>query len=97
MDALDAHVSQVYEWLPWIGHYSASVPAVAEQRRQWLSSRYTPLCAVTDAQKPVLEKWYGKERAKLFKYTEAFEICEYGTQPDSAQIRKLFPMLSSFR
>jgi hypothetical protein len=26
-------------------------------------------------------------------YYEAFEICEYGAQPDEARIRELFPML----
>ena len=26
-------------------------------------------------------------------YYEAFEICEYGAQPDDARIRELFPML----
>jgi hypothetical protein len=27
------------------------------------------------------------------KYAEAFEICEYGTQPNEEMIKNLFPML----
>ena len=30
---------------------------------------------------------------KAVRYAEAFEICEYGTRPDEALIRKLFPFL----
>ena len=30
-------------------------------------------------------------RASAVKYAEAFEICEYGRQPDEAEIRRLFP------
>jgi LmbE family N-acetylglucosaminyl deacetylase len=33
---------------------------------------------------------YG-QRASAVKYAEAFEICEYGRQPDDAEIRRLFP------
>jgi hypothetical protein len=40
-----------------------------------------------------LEKWYGKEKAAVIKNAEAFEICEYGTQPDDEMIKRLFPML----
>jgi hypothetical protein len=40
-----------------------------------------------------LEKWYGKENASNVKYAEAFEICEYGAQPNDADIKKMFPML----
>ena len=40
-----------------------------------------------------LTKWYGAERAKAVRYAEAFEICEDGTRPDEAMIRKLFPFL----
>jgi len=28
------------------------------------------------------------------QYAEAFEICEYGAQPNDDEIRRLFPMLS---
>lgn len=95
--ALDAHVSQVYEWLPWIGHYEKEVPADPARRFSWLMKRYAPYYAVSEMQKPVLEKWYGRDRLSTVKYTEAFEICEYGSQPDEQQIRQLFPMFSSAR
>ena len=39
----------------------------------------------------VLAKWYGPEQAKKVNYVEVFEICEYGTQPDEAMIRRMFP------
>jgi hypothetical protein len=38
-------------------------------------------------------KWYGAEKAAKAKYAEAFEICEYGAQPNEAEIRRLFPLL----
>ncbi|HET9385216.1 MAG TPA: hypothetical protein VFO67_08720, partial [Gemmatimonadales bacterium] len=28
---------------------------------------------------------------RTVRYAEAFEICEYGRQPDEAEIRRLFP------
>jgi LmbE family N-acetylglucosaminyl deacetylase len=89
--ALDAHTSQVYEWLPWIGKYSDKVPADTSERKKWLNtfSRVEIIPTVKDA----LEKWYGKEQADKIKYAEAFEICEYGAQPDDGQKKKLFPML----
>jgi LmbE family N-acetylglucosaminyl deacetylase len=88
---LDAHESQVYEWLPWIGGYLDQVPQNKTDRIAWLSKRTArPINQETRAS---LEKWYGKERADKVVYAEAFEICEYGTQPDEATIKKLFPML----
>jgi hypothetical protein len=40
-----------------------------------------------------LIKWYGAERASQVEYAEAFEICEYGSQPSEEEIKRLFPML----
>jgi hypothetical protein len=37
-----------------------------------------------------LEMRYGNAAARV-GYAEAFEICEYGAQPDEGQIRRLFP------
>ena len=36
INGLDAHTSQVYEWLPWIGGYTDQVPQNAADRKKWL-------------------------------------------------------------
>lgn len=41
-----------------------------------------------------LLKWYGPERGEKVSYAEAFEICEYGTQPSDEEIRRLFPFFN---
>jgi LmbE family N-acetylglucosaminyl deacetylase len=89
--ALDAHVSQVYEWLPWIGGYLNQVPQSPEERKKWLAANRT--VRITPEVKGSLERWYGKEKAAQILHAEAFEICEYGSQPGDEDIRRLFPML----
>jgi LmbE family N-acetylglucosaminyl deacetylase len=91
MDMLDAHVSQMYEWLPWVANSLDSVPKDPTARRRWLKDTRTarPTPAVMSA----LTKWYGADKAAAIRYAEAFEICEYGARPDEALIRKLFPFL----
>ena len=91
LDGLDAHQSQFFEWLPWIGNYESEIPKdKAKQREYLLSKRVTK---VNPEVKKALEKWYGKEKAEQINYAEAFEICEYGSIPTEADIRRLFPML----
>jgi len=34
---------------------------------------------------------YGVDRGTTIKYAEAFEVCEYGTQPSQDELMKLFP------
>jgi LmbE family N-acetylglucosaminyl deacetylase len=91
VDALDAHTSQFYEWLPWVDGQLEEVPRDPAARKAWLAKsrggRINP-----DVRK-TLEKWYGAERAKQVRYAEAFELCEYGAQPNDEQLRRLFPML----
>ena len=91
VSGLDAHESQMYEWLPWIGHYLDQVPKDKKERIQWLAKQRAG--TITPEIKTALEKWYGKDKAAQVKYAEAFEICEYGTQPNDEQIKNLFPML----
>jgi LmbE family N-acetylglucosaminyl deacetylase len=87
--ALDAHVSQFYEWLPWVDGRLDEVPADGDVRREWLRrTRTSPMKADTRA---ALERWYGP--GKAVEHAEAFEICEYGAQPDDARLRELFPMV----
>jgi LmbE family N-acetylglucosaminyl deacetylase len=88
---LDAHVSQMYEWLPWTGRYSDQVPLKPEDRIKWLSGIYDE--PIKPAVRLTLEKWYGNEHADKVKHAEAFEICEYGSQPSDAEIKRLFPMI----
>jgi LmbE family N-acetylglucosaminyl deacetylase len=38
-----------------------------------------------------LEKWYPAAEASKVKYAEAFEVCEYGTQPNEKELKRLFP------
>lgn len=90
--ALDAHESQMYEWLPWIGNYLDSVPKDEAEREKWLASRRT--VKITNEVRAVLEKWYGKEKATQMSHAEAFEICEYGSRPSEADLVRLFPMLT---
>ncbi|MEY3060457.1 MAG: hypothetical protein RL000_1809 [Bacteroidota bacterium] len=91
MRGLDAHVSQFYEWMPWIGHYEKEVPQSKEERFKWLMKQYDEQMAPDI--RTSLAKWYGEQVATKARYAEAFEICEYGAQPSEAEIRKLFPML----
>ena len=91
VNALDAHQSQEYEWLPWIGHYSEEVPASAADRKKWLAKHIAVI--ITPEARAVLEAGYGKEKATLVQHAESFEICEYGTQPNADEIKRLFPMV----
>jgi LmbE family N-acetylglucosaminyl deacetylase len=90
-DALDSHVSQFYEWLPWVVGKLDEVPKDPVERKAWLKQtrNHPPNPAVREA----LVKWYGPEKGNAAKFYEAFEICEYGARPDEARIRQLFPML----
>ncbi len=90
-DMLDAHVSQVYEWLPWHDGYLDQVPADPKARKDWLRRQWAGIVEITPAVREALARWYGPERAKEIKSAEAFEICEYGYQPGREEIRRLFP------
>jgi len=91
IDGLDSHVSQMYEWLPWVAGTLEAVPTDPAARRKWLFE--TRAARPTPAVRAALVKWYGAEKGNAVRYAEAFEICEYGTRPDEALIRKLFPFL----
>jgi LmbE family N-acetylglucosaminyl deacetylase len=88
---LDAHQSQFYEWLPWIGNYESDLPKDPSKYKEWLLQKRVAK-PNPDVQKSLV-KWYGANQAAKVLYAEAFEICEYGTQPTEADIRRLFPML----
>jgi LmbE family N-acetylglucosaminyl deacetylase len=91
IDALDSHVSQFYEWLPWVDGKLNDVPKDPVERKAWLKRNWSrpPSAAVRES----LVKWYGPEKGNAAQFYEAFEICEYGARPNEGRIRELFPML----
>jgi len=89
VDMLDAHVSQVYEWLPWHAGVLDQVPTDPAARKAWLKT--TRMRPPSPAVREALVKWYGADAAPKVQVAEAFEICEYGTRPDEAMLRRLFP------
>jgi LmbE family N-acetylglucosaminyl deacetylase len=91
ISGLDAHVSQFYEWLPWVSRRLPQVPKDPAERKKWLAGRRAG--RISPAIRAALEKWYGPEKAKSVRHAEVFEVCEYGRRPSDAQIRQLFPML----
>ena len=93
IDALDAHVSQMYEWLPWVGDYLDEVPESEAARREWLGQRFRNRSTIDADVRATLEEWYGPERARQVDFAEAFEVTEYGHQPSRAELRRIFPML----
>jgi LmbE family N-acetylglucosaminyl deacetylase len=91
LEMMDAHVSQMYEWLPWVAGNLDGVPKDIAGRKRWLRDTRTP--QPTPAVRASLVKWYGADKGNAVRHAEAFEICEYGTRPDEALVRKLFPFL----
>ncbi|WP_099462947.1 MULTISPECIES: PIG-L deacetylase family protein [Parabacteroides] len=92
LDAICAHESQVYEWLPWNGGYENDVPADAPGKRK-LSADHFLWQKMSDRYIEPALKWYSPEQIKSITYFEAFEVCEYGNVPDRETILQLFPML----
>lgn len=88
---LDAHESQMYEWLPWTGGKLDEVPKNKEDRIKFLRQNWGG--NITPEERQNLIKWYGKEHGENVKYAESFEVCEYGKQPNDEEIKQLFPML----
>jgi LmbE family N-acetylglucosaminyl deacetylase len=87
LDALDAHQSQVYEWLPWM--QDEPVPEGVAARRKWLDatwSREPSMCT-----RAALARRYGPEGAARVRHAEAFEISEYGRRPTAQELDEMFP------
>jgi LmbE family N-acetylglucosaminyl deacetylase len=90
IDALDAHVSQFYEWLPWVDGTLDQVPSDPADRRAWFERQVRlPLGPSVRA---ALERRYGQEVAGRAIAAEAFELCEYGRSVTQAELNELFPL-----
>ena len=91
--AMAAHESQFFEWLPWTSGRLDQVPKDEKERLVWLANWRKG--GIDDNMRSSLAKWYGEKKAEKVKYAESFEICEYGSQPNQQDIKRLFPMLGN--
>ncbi len=91
VSALHAHTSQMYEWLPWVGGRLDEIPEGDAARKAYTDKRVKS-SQISDDMRKSLEKWYGS-KAKDVKYAEAFEVAEYGFQPNDEDLKRYFPML----
>lgn len=102
----DLNESQVYEWLAYEGGYEVpddpaerfewlkgmNITADTTDEEVMKATRgYAVRFAKTAARfrKKLIEQ-YGEERGSKIRYAEAYEICEYGRQPDEELRAKLF-------
>jgi N-acetylglucosamine malate deacetylase 1 len=89
---IDALESQFYEWNPWLFSYLNEVPAGKAERMEWTRKRTAKRYgAIADHYRAKLIELLGEERGKAVKTAEAFEVCEYGTQPTREELLRLFP------
>src|SRR5690606_33748529 len=58
--ALDAHISQFYEWLPWISNYDGDIPEGSEERLDWLKGQRA--ATITPDKRARLTGWYPEDR-----------------------------------
>lgn len=94
---LSAMDSQFYEWLPWLEGKDGGVPpqSAGEQARlEWLEGFFAPeLELPATRHRDALRQWVG-DRTDNCRFAEMFQVCEYGSQPDLSDLKKLFaPML----
>lgn len=90
---LEAHESQFFEWLPH-NMGKPALPFNKEQRRKFLNQWMTDLATnIRPVLEPSIKRIYGRDMADKIQLAEAFEISQYGTEPDKAGLLRLFPMI----
>lgn len=91
-DCISAMPSQFADEHSWQASYRADVPKdPAGRKAHILDSVKKSNEAVADQYRDLLISLYGEERGKAVKYAEAFELCQYGTQLSTEQLKALFP------
>jgi len=71
--------------------YPSDPAARAKRQKQVCENLANRYARLADQYRSTLAKFYGEQQAKKIRYAQAFEICEYGSQPSQEEIRRLFP------
>lgn len=89
---VDCHVSQFYEWLPWVDRIGSTVPADPMARIPWLSQLLDLWEGdVATRFRSLIISRYGADRAAGIRHAEVFECCEYGGSLTEEHLAALFP------
>ena len=97
LDALGVMVSQFYEGgANGSEEFVPSEPAKQKARHKQVRDGFARRNAsLADRFRTQLADWYGKDKASGIKHAEAFELCEYGRQPDKDGLKQLFPFFGN--
>ncbi len=91
-DCIGAMPSQFADEHSWQASYRADVPKEESARKAYILDLVKKNNeAVANQYRDKLIELYGEEQGKMVKYAEAFELCEYGTQLTTEQLKALFP------
>ena len=92
LDMWDCHVSQMYEWIPYNMNILDQVPETPADRKAWLAEWWGPfMSGPVDQFRDKLVELYGEEKAARVEAVEAFQVSEYGWQPDLETLKEMFP------
>ena len=93
LNAMDALESQFYEGgANGSSELVPSDPKKQKERKEQVRSGFDKRARDIAVQhRSKLADFYGQEATDKIKYAEAFELCEYGRQPNKAELKRLFP------
>ncbi len=88
---ISAMPSQFADAHSWQASYGSDVPKEEDARKSYiLNGMKKRNEAVANKYRNLLIDQYGEEKGKKVQYAEAFELCQYGTQVNAADLRALF-------
>ncbi|MHA1339909.1 MAG: PIG-L deacetylase family protein [Promethearchaeota archaeon] len=89
-EAIINHISQMMEWLPWTMNMEDMVPPDYDKKTQLEILELLMEHVFSGIMSNYRSLWK-KGFKKKPRHGEAYEICEYGTQPSRAQLKEFFP------
>ncbi len=93
---MDAHISQMYEWLPYDSGILGQVPEDPEKRLQWLSEhRMSRDLAVAGIYRKRLKELYGEDKGSSIRKAEAFTASPVSEPLTEQNYKEFFPFISS--
>lgn len=93
---IDAHYSQMYEWLPWINQKPLENVDITNQtsREEYLYNDFlNGRNKISDRDLNALKRWHKPSKdITAVKAVERYEICPFGKQVSREELKKLFPV-----